>query len=483
MPGFTMAYLTKAVWINCGGVTERIMANYNIDMRLEQLLANELAAKAVEEAIPGLADRARGQASILGLSPRKIVEYSRGAYPEAMLESLAQKLDAVPPEDDREKGERFKRMPLTIQAEEAVKEPMRTAICPGKVWRDTKGRRIQAHAGGLLYEDGTYYWYGENKEKTDGKSTIWTYGIRIYSSRDLYSWKDEGCIIPPNLEDSGSDLWPEKYVDRPHILKCESTGKYVCWLKLSGNQSYFTVLQADALMGPYTIAAQKYQPFGIQVGDFDLIKDEMGRGYLFVEANHNCVLGMELSRDYLQAVRQVSSQYAGLYPPFCREGVAVFERKGVKYMLTSGMSGYIPNESDCAWSDGWEEAFTSMGNPHVGDVTMSSFNSQISQVFRVPGKKDIYIALADRWVPEYPMDAEKAAIFRRAIASRYEPEKYQVTEEERRFWQDRPATEKTNTSMSDYVWLPLRFTEPDGEHPAGRVQIDWLEEWRIEDFE
>ncbi|MDE6517855.1 MAG: family 43 glycosylhydrolase [Acetatifactor sp.] len=459
------------------------MAKYNIDMRLDQLLANELAAKAVEEVIPGLADRAKGQESILGLSPRKIVEYSRGVYPESLLELLAQKLDAVPPEDDRVKGDMFKKLPPTPQAEEVVWESVHTAIYPGKVWRDTKGRRIQAHAGGLLYEDGIYYWYGENKEKTDGKSTIWTYGIRVYSSGDLYNWKDEGCIIPPDLEDSESDLWPEKYVDRPHILKCERTGKYVCWLKLSGNQSYFTVLQADTLMGPYTIVAQKYQPFGIQVGDFDLIRDEEGRGYLFVEANHDRVLGMELSQDYLQAARQVSSQYAGLYPPFCREGVAVFERKGIKYMFTSGMSGYIPNESECAWSSSWEEAFTGMGNPHVEDETMSSFNSQISQVFKVPGKKDLYIALADRWVPEYPMDAERVDIFRRAIASRYEPEKYQVTEEERRIWQQSPATEKTDTSMSDYVWLPLRFTEPDEEHPAGRVQIDWLDQWKIEDYE
>ena len=33
-----------------------------------------------------------------------------------------------------------------------------------------------------------------------------------------------------------------------------------------------------------------------------------------------------------------------------------------------------------------------------------------------------------------------------------------------------------NTSVSDYVWLPLRF---EGE----MVYIDWLDEWRIEDYE
>lgn len=29
---------------------------------------------------------------------------------------------------------------------------------------DTEGKAIHAHAGGLLYENGIYHWYGENKE-------------------------------------------------------------------------------------------------------------------------------------------------------------------------------------------------------------------------------------------------------------------------------------------------------------------------------
>lgn len=44
---------------------------------------------------------------------------------------------------------------------------------------DTEGKRIQAHGAGMIYENGTYYWYGENKEFTTGKDEIWTWGIRI----------------------------------------------------------------------------------------------------------------------------------------------------------------------------------------------------------------------------------------------------------------------------------------------------------------
>ena len=35
-------------------------------------------------------------------------------------------------------------------------------IYPGRVWKDTEGRRIHAHGGSLFYENKKFYWYGEN---------------------------------------------------------------------------------------------------------------------------------------------------------------------------------------------------------------------------------------------------------------------------------------------------------------------------------
>ncbi|KAA0045838.1 Glycosyl hydrolase family protein 43 isoform 2 [Cucumis melo var. makuwa] len=37
---------------------------------------------------------------------------------------------------------------------------------PGRVWLDTEGNPIQAHGGGVLFDErsGTYYWYGEYKD-------------------------------------------------------------------------------------------------------------------------------------------------------------------------------------------------------------------------------------------------------------------------------------------------------------------------------
>ena len=38
---------------------------------------------------------------------------------------------------------------------------------PGREWLDTEGKPIQAHGGSVIYVKDRYYWYGENKEKTD----------------------------------------------------------------------------------------------------------------------------------------------------------------------------------------------------------------------------------------------------------------------------------------------------------------------------
>ena len=80
--------------------------------------------------------------------------------------------------------------------------------------------------------DGTYYFYGENKEKTDGKNGIWHWGVRCYASKDLYNWEDKGLIIPPELDDPNSSLHPTSMMDRPHIIYNKDTKKYVAWLKI-----------------------------------------------------------------------------------------------------------------------------------------------------------------------------------------------------------------------------------------------------------
>lgn len=445
----------------------------SVDSRLSQILEQEKGQEIFDRFLPGMRDKVQEQPAIKGFSVRKLVSYAQGAIPESILEQMDEALQAL---KVSETSGYTQAQPLTAKAAETIQKEKYTAIRPGSVWRDTNGVRIQAHGGAVFYENGVYYWYGENKDRTDGKCPVWTWGIRAYASKDLYNWEDLGLIIEPDLMNPESGLYPERHADRPHILKCDSTGRYVCWIKQCGDEACFMILSAAEFTGPYTVEKEAYRPLGIKVGDFDLIRDEdMGRSYLYMDADHAGIVCMELSGDFLSVEREVSRQYEGLHAPFCREAPALFERRGKKYMLTSGMTGYIPNKSDYAVSESWEKPFASKGNPHRNDASNASFNSQISKVFKVEGKRDLYIAMADRWVPEFMVDARIADIMERSIAGHYEPERYQVTPEEQQLVMKSPMLESADTSGADYVWLPLRF---EGD----QVEIEWLDEWRIEDY-
>lgn len=450
---------------------------YNIQMKMADLLENGQAVAALDRFLPGLRPMAEANPQARSLSVEQIARYSRNpqaveALPalDAALQALNTPENAVSPREAEEIA-RFQALDAAEKARPPRPQTHRQdAICPGHPWLDTKGERIQAHGGAVMYEDGVYYWYGENKEHTDGKNGIWTWGIKVYASADLMNWEDRGYLIPPVLDDPDAPLYPAKRVDRPHLLRCPATGKYVCWIKLSGPEAAFTIWQADRLLGPYTMVEALYRPGGHKAGDFDLVADaETGQGYLYFDADHTALLCMELTPDYLHAAREVARSYPDLHPPFTREAPALFEQDGQKYLLTSGMTGYVPNRSDSAVSASWDGVFHSLGDPHLDDASCASFNSQISKVFRIAGSGAL-VAMADRWLPDTPVDARLADVFTRVIAGTSDPDNYRATEAERREMYAANKLETANTAMADYVWLPVTVE-------GGKPCIRWRDEW------
>lgn len=348
------------------------------------------------------------------------------------------------------------------------------SIRPGQVWLDTNGNRIQAHGGSIMYLDGTYYWYGENKEKTTGENDIWHWGVRCYTSQDLYNWEDCGVIIPPEPDDPESSLHPSSQMDRPHIIYNKETKKYVAWLKImhrDGTQTE-TVMTADDILGPYTKVREGLKPLNMSAGDFDLAVAPDGKAYYYFERVHSETICADLTADYTDVTGYYSTHFPHTQPPFVREATAHCLRKGKHYLITSGTTGYLPNPSEVAVADTWHGPYTVLGNPHPDDESSTSFHSQISSIFKVPGKKDLYIACADRWLPEH-MDRkyeEYAAVFEKIFGGDVKPEEMDNRDD------NLDDADMRNTSIADYVWLPLRF---EGD----MVYIDWKDEWRIEDYE
>lgn len=368
---------------------------------------------------------------------------------------------------------------------------MYKSIRPGQVWLDTEGKRIQAHGGSVMYLNGTYYWYGENKEKTDGKNGIWHWGVRCYSSRDLYNWEDRGIIIPPETDNPQSSLHPASHMDRPHIIYNEKTKKFVCWIKVmnqDGSQSE-TILTADSILGPYIKVKEGLMPLGMPAGDFDLAAAEDGKAYYYFEKVHSEMICADLTEDYTDVTGNYTSHFPRPYPPFVREGIAHFVRRGKHYILSSGTTGYKPNPSEVAVADDWHGPYRELGNPHPDDRSRTSYHSQISSVFKVHGRDDLYIACADRWIPEQtdiPYDAyEQAAIecsqkFQKLYSEKHTPEEFSEIASQIVSEANLGDDADINTSIADYVWLPLRFQEPCPEYPEGMVFIDWMDEWTIE---
>lgn len=346
---------------------------------------------------------------------------------------------------------------------------------PGQTMFDNQGKRIQAHGASMFLENGKYYWYGENKEFSTGKKGIWTWGIRCYSSTDLYNWFDEGLIIQPDTKNKHSSLHPSRPIDRPHILKNEKTGKYVCWIKLSGKDGYFTVLTATSFLGPYTMVRDGIRPFGKSAGDFDIWKDDTtGQGYILFEHDHNGIIAAGLSEDYLDIVEPYTDMFTGINPPFTREGITHFEYEGKHYMLTSGMTGYIPNPSEVAISDNPLGPYEFLCNPHRNDTSLASFNSQVSCVFPLSKKTGAFLAMADRWVPNYVVTEKRYHQILRVVARQYD-KSYKPRLRDYLAVAGAPFLGSANTSIAEYVWLPLRISD-------GKPIIDWYDEWTVEDY-
>lgn len=354
---------------------------------------------------------------------------------------------------------------------------------PGRVWLDTAGNPIQAHGGSILTIGDTFYWYGENKERTRPGGRIWHWGIRAYASRDLYNWEDLGVIIPPDETDPCSSLHPESKLDRPHIIHDRESGRFVCWLKVmeEGDRQTRTVLVSDAFAGPYTIVRTQDRDLAMNAGDFDIVVDPSdGKGYTYFERVHSELICADLTVDYTNVSGYYSTHLAKGRPPQVREAPAYFRRGDKHYLLTSGTTHYHPNPSEAAMAESYHGPWITLGDLHPDDHSRTSFNSQISSVFRHPRKKDLYIAIADRWIVDLP-EKEGAGFatgdayrrFETAFGKLFSHPELVTPAENAAIW---GLLDSADTSRATFVWLPIVF---EGDRPT----IAWRDRWSLDEYE
>lgn len=327
-----------------------------------------------------------------------------------------------------------------------------TAIRPGELWLDTDGTHINAHGGGILLHEGTYYWYGEHKSDTNGDSSAYV-GIRVYSSTDLVNWTNEGVALPVS-EDPGSDIARGSVMERPKVLYNESSGKFVMWLHLELKGHRYNAARtacaiSDTPTGPFEylystrpnaanfpinidedlraaiIARDKTlleRPAGetkAQISDrlfardfyggqmardMTLFLDDDGTAYHIFAAEENFTLHIaELDDTFTKH----SGKYLRFIPGGHREAPAIFKRDGKYHMITSGCTGWKPNPAQHHVADSIWGPWTTTGNPCTGPRSNITFDSQSTFVLPVEGDngETDYIFMADRWRPKNPIDA------------------------------------------------------------------------------
>ena len=113
---------------------------------------------------------------------------------------------------------------------------------PGEIWKDNKGVHINAHGGGILFHDGRYWWFGEHKIEGEAGNKAQV-GVHVYSSANLYDWKDEGIALPVVKDQPGHDIEQWSIIERPKVIYNKKTGKFVMWFHLESSKDRDTYLQ------------------------------------------------------------------------------------------------------------------------------------------------------------------------------------------------------------------------------------------------
>lgn len=347
------------------------------------------------------------------------------------------------------------------------------AFHPGKLWLDTDGRMVNAHGGGVVFYNGTYYWFGEDKAEFSNNAQV---GVNCYSSRDLYNWKFESVALKVS-ENPNSPIAKGCIIERPKVIYNKKFGIFVMYfhLELKGqgyNAAQVGIAESKVPQGPYTLvrntrvnagvwpynlslAQRKKQPednellakswtpqwlkavekglfvrhhfeSGQMCRDMTLFVDDDGKAYHIYSSEDNATIQIaELTDDYLG----YTGKYIRVNPAKHNEAPTIFKKDGTYWMITSGCTGWKPNAARMCSAPSIWGPWNSYPNPCVGKNADLTFRAQGTFVLPVQGRKDLFIFMSDQWRPDNPIDGR-------------------------------------------YVWLPIQFKN-------GIPFIEWKDSWKL----
>lgn len=265
----------------------------------------------------------------------------------------------------------------------------------GEPWLDKDGNVIHAHGGHMLHHDGWWYWYGENR--------IGNNYVSCYRTKDFKSFEFRGNIITTETPTEGYRVQTDLSLagknadgtihkvnlERPKVLWCERTKKFVLWCHYENGVDYHDARCAVA-SSDYPdhgfVYHGSFNPFGDMARDCTLFMDGEDAYFTAASRDNRDLHVWKLTKDFMSVSKLVNN----LFQNESREAPAFFKKDGRYYLLTSYCTGWAPNQGKWSSSDSidgeWEI------NEKFGDET--TFRSQPAFVLEKDGK---FIYFADRW--------------------------------------------------------------------------------------
>jgi sucrose-6-phosphate hydrolase SacC (GH32 family) len=327
-------------------------------------------------------------------------------------------------------------LPLKFFAQTKTMIKRNTKFTPAVNWYDEEGNIINAHGGGILFYNDTYYWYGEIKKSKTTRVPDATWenyrvvagGVSCYSSKDLLNWKYEGVALASEKKDTASDLYQGKVIERPKVIYNSKTKKFVMWLHIDSKDysaAKSGVAVSDKPQGPFTYLRSE-RPNRNMARDMTVFVDDDGKAYHFFSSEENATMHVcLLTDDYLSHTKKEKRILINQK----REAPAVFKYHNKYYLITSGCTGWSPNAASYAVADSIMGDWQQSDNPCTGSDADKTFYAQSTYIIPVNAETGKFIFMADRW-------------------------------------------KKTNLEDSRYIWLPLTMKND-------KPQIIWFDSWHL----
>ena len=274
-------------------------------------------------------------------------------------------------------------------------------IKPGETWPDDRGRHVQAHGGGIIKLGDTFYWFGEDRSRTNDPGRRF---VACYSSKDLAHWAFRNQVL--KLADP-ENFGPGWVLERPKVFYNAKTKKFVMYMHVDGrapgSSSNYSIARvgvatSDTVDGDYRYL-KSFRPLGKESRDIGQFIDDDGAAYLIFESRPTKGFYIAaLSDDYLDVAREVCFIRSPL------EGGALVHYRGLYYIVGSELTGWRPNPNKYATAKSlkgpWSE-FKDIAPPET-----NTYGSQSTMLLKVVGSRGTsVIFMGDVWKPETQWDS------------------------------------------------------------------------------